>query len=423
MRPPLGETIVRRFRVGFLAVAILGAVCATPLRGAQWVEWRDGERVVFIGSTLIERDQTYGYLETLLTSIVPNRRFTIRNLGWSGDNVLGAARARFGPVSEGYEHLKTHIEALKPTLVLVGYGTNESFEGRAGLQSFVDGLNTLLDMIQRTGARVIVLTPPRQEDLGRPLPDPAKHNADLKLYVDAMIAIARKREYEYVDLFELLPTLGSAPSAKAPLTDDGLHLTAYGYWKAAQVIVKNLFGRLPVWSMEIDASSGSVTGPSAITHVQRLTDGIRFVCADRSLPLPAAPQDAPTGAAAREASRTLTLKGLKRGRYDLKIDGAVIEKFEASQERMELQLLRGPMFDQAEQLRQAINAKNLLYFHRWRPQNETYLFGFRKHEQGQNAREVPLFDPLVAKREEEIAVLREPLAHTFELIREGEVGK
>ena len=68
-----------------------------------------------------------------------------------------------------------------------------------------------------------------------------------------------------------------------------------------------------------------------------------------------------------------------------------------------------PDLEQAERLRQAIIAKNQLYFYRWRPQNETYLFGFRKHEQGNNAREIPLFDPLVAAKEEEIARLEVPV--------------
>ena len=56
----------------------------------------------------------------------------------------------------------------------------------------------------------------------------------------------------------------------------------------------------------------------------------------------------------------------------------------------------------AEDLRQAVVAKNRLYFHRWRPQNFTYLFGFRKHEQGQNAVEIPQFDPLIAAAEQTV---------------------
>jgi hypothetical protein len=78
-------------------------------------------------------------------------------------------------------------------------------------------------------------------------------------------------------------------------------------------------------------------------------------------------------------------------------------------------LEQGPESDQAEQLRRAIVRKDRLYFYRWRPQNDTYLFGFRKHEQGQNAREVPQFDPLVAREEADIKRLSVPAPHTYEL--------
>lgn len=54
-------------------------------------------------------------------------------------------------------------------------------------------------------------------------------------------------------------------------------------------------------------------------------------------------------------------------------------------------------------LRDLIEAKNDLYFHQYRPQNETYLRGFRKHEQGQNAKEIAEFDPLIAQAESRIA--------------------
>lgn len=64
-----------------------------------------------------------------------------------------------------------------------------------------------------------------------------------------------------------------------------------------------------------------------------------------------------------------------------------------------------------EGLRSLVAEKNRLFFNRWRPANETYLFGFRKHEQGQNAAEIPLFDPLIEAKEKEIAAYldkREP---------------
>ena len=66
-------------------------------------------------------------------------------------------------------------------------------------------------------------------------------------------------------------------------------------------------------------------------------------------------------------------------------------------------------------LLQTIAEKNALFFNRHRPQNETYLFLFRKHEQGNNAVEIPQFDPLIAEKEKEIAAMKKPVIHKFEL--------
>ena len=62
-----------------------------------------------------------------------------------------------------------------------------------------------------------------------------------------------------------------------------------------------------------------------------------------------------------------------------------------------------------ENLRKGIIEKNRLFFHRWRPANETYLYLFRKHEQGNNAKEIPQFDPIIEKREKEIEAIRSQL--------------
>jgi putative heme-binding domain-containing protein len=63
-----------------------------------------------------------------------------------------------------------------------------------------------------------------------------------------------------------------------------------------------------------------------------------------------------------------------------------------------------------EEMRKAIIRKDVLFFDRWRPQNQTYLFGFRKYEQGKNAAEIPEFDPLVKAEDDRIANLQELIA-------------
>src|SRR5262249_55056232 len=125
-------SVTRCFAILLVALVPLGA------RAADAFTLKDGDRVVLIGSTLIEREQRYGYWETALTQRYPG--VTFRNLGWSGDTVFGIAQASFGSVADGFKHLKEHVAAVKPTVLLIGYGTNESFEGEAGLPRFQDGL-------------------------------------------------------------------------------------------------------------------------------------------------------------------------------------------------------------------------------------------------------------------------------------------
>jgi hypothetical protein len=368
----------------------------------------DGDRVVLVGNTLIEREQRTGYWETLLTIRYPNRNIVFRNLGWSGDTVFGEAQARFGTAADGFRHCVEHVTALKPTVILMGYGSNESFAGEAGLPRFRQGTETLLDAFGPTKARIVMLSPLRHEDLGRPLPDPAEHDRNLRLYRDALREIAGKRKHSFVDLYDLL-------GDGSKLTDNGIHLTDYGYWRSAVALDRGL-GLPPVrWHIAIDAKSK----PTAVQGADLKPDPavpLRFAVTDTQLPAPPAPPEAPAAAVLPGMERTLRVTGLAAGKYALRIDGKEVAVAGPAEWAAGVRLQRGPEFEQVERLRAVIVEKNRLYFHRWRPQNETYLFGFRKKEQGQNAREIPEFDPLVAKLEADVAGLRVPRSHQYELI-------
>ena len=162
---------MKRSIVPLLGVAILLGL-GPASRPAPPFELVDGDRVVLIGGTLIERDQAYGYLETRLTRRYPDRSITFRNLGWSGDTVEGLSRARFGTPADGFKHLVEHVLALKPTVIIVGYGANESFEGPAGLPEVPPGArHGCSKAIEPTRARLVFLAP---EPPGRPRPPPAR---------------------------------------------------------------------------------------------------------------------------------------------------------------------------------------------------------------------------------------------------------
>jgi hypothetical protein len=77
----------------------LTAYAADPLYKAQ-----KGDNICVIGNTLAERMQHDGWLEAYLYARYPDAELTIRNLGYSGDEVDPAKRLRsknFGTPTSG----------------------------------------------------------------------------------------------------------------------------------------------------------------------------------------------------------------------------------------------------------------------------------------------------------------------------------
>jgi len=413
-------------RLKGLGLLALLAVASVRIHAEEPKPWpfKDGDRVVLVGDTLIERDQRYGYLETELTLANPDLNLTFRNLGWSGDTVRGLSRAGFDPPEAGFRELVKQVQAAKPTVLIVGYGMADSFDGEAGLSRFEEGMNAFLDAVSATKARLIFLSPIPHENLGPPLPDPAEHNRSLDLYAEAIRKIAGQRGGRYIELLDWFREEGR-PKA----TDDGINLNEGGYERLGLAVRFRLGqpGYSPS-SLEIDAGGKVVRADKQkVSGVKRTTNGLRFVAQSGALPppmLPAEPGAKPaSGWGLARGTPDLRFPGLAPGTYTLTIDGRAVVKATAADWEKGINFWPEPERDQVERLRRTINEKNLLFFYRWRPQNQTYLFGFRKHEQGNNAIEVPQFDPLVEAKEKEIAALRKPLPHVYELVKESEVSR
>jgi lysophospholipase L1-like esterase len=397
----------------YSAIALWLAAVALPMavgdelpRPQQPLELRDGERVALVGGTFIERLQNFGYLETYLTAAFPERHICFRNLGWSGDTVWGEARAVFGSPHDGFQRLIKDLSQTQPTLLYVAYGANEAEAGEAGIENFKTGLKRLLDELAKIQPRIVLVSPLRRENLGSPLPDQREYNRNLKLYTDAVAAEAQARNLPFVNLFDLVGSdSGEIVDGAQQFTDNGVHLNPYGQWKLAPIIASRLTGsEAPSKNViELDGAKALASGKVSITA--------------KRLPYAALPAHSPEAATAAASSVVLRVGGLAEGQYQVRIDGKEALAASAAQLAEGVALTSDPNIEQESKLRRAIAAKNELFFHRHRPQNETYLFLFRRGEQGNNAVEIPQFDPLIEEKEKEIAALRAPQSHEFEIIR------
>lgn len=264
---------------------------------------------MLLGNTVLEREQRYATFEPLLDLALGETKVSVRNLAWSGDTVFGHARSYFGPPEEGLQRLTAHLELLKPTVVILCYGSEMAFERLGGLPDFLTGYRSLLDLIRSKspGVRLIIASPPPLETLAPPLPDQTDANKSLSSLRDALRKFAAIQNVFFVDWFELMGGVPKPGKTSKPLTENGVHYTRAGYEKLSAKLVEGL----------------QLTPPQVTAA-------------------------------------------------------------------------------ELEPLRAAVLHKDELFFNRWRPQNETYLFGFRKHEQGQNAKEIPEFDPLIEEADAKI---------------------
>src|SRR5262249_5761991 len=81
-------------------------------------ELKDGDRVVLLGDTLIEREQAHGFVELTLTARFPDRNVLFRNLGWSADTPQGESRVGFDhdkPPEFWFQQLTNSIAQARPT--------------------------------------------------------------------------------------------------------------------------------------------------------------------------------------------------------------------------------------------------------------------------------------------------------------------
>ena len=363
-------------------------------------ELRDGDRVVLLGGTMIERAQKYGALEASLIAAFPDRNVSFRNLGWSGDTVFAESRGIFDPPAVGYQRMIKQIAELKPTLIFVAYGTNESFAGEAGLNRFTTQLKKLLNDLQKTKATLVLVSPHRHERMKPPLPDATKNNGNLQLYTKALHAIAQERKIRFVDLFNSM----IAAKSQRNLTYNGIHFAKVGYQRMGAAWADEL-GLIKSSSTTIIVGTEVKQNDSAsVSKVTGSDQSVSFDLTLRNLP-------------SNDDWPRVRVEGLKSGKYVIISGDQVVSRLTAKQLKEDgFSLGDGPDGKQLDDLRDKIIDKNLLYFHRWRPQNVTYLFGFRKHEQGNNAKEVAEFEPLVKKVEDVIAKLRKPTSHRFKII-------
>lgn len=258
----LGKPFSNCFLVLFISLVILSS-CSEEKKPLLAIT--PNETIVLLGNNLGARMLQYGYFETEMQLRFPSDSLKIRNMCDPGDTpgfrphssrntpwaFPGAEKFQTELAktsgSEGiFEYPDQWLSRLETDAIIAFFGYNESFEGKEGLENFKNELQAFVTHTKNqkyngeSNPQVVLVSPIAFEDLSDnfDLPNGKVKNANLKLYSEAIAAIALKNQIPFIDVF----TPSSTWYETDDLTIDGSQLNQDGYKRLSSFIANMLTG-------------------------------------------------------------------------------------------------------------------------------------------------------------------------------------
>jgi len=288
-------------------------------------------------------------VEATLAGTCGDKHVTFRNLGWSADTVFADSRGIFDKPDVGYLRMVEHIRAEEPTVAFICYGQNEALTAGMTPEQYSQQLNRLLDELAASGIACVLVSPHELLPPPRPIPSPARFNSKIKVYSDATASVAQSRGLLFVDLF----------------SDFANRMREIDYE------IHPFFKLPPELERQTDNPSDMAVSiyRSFSENVMHFTEH-GYVCAsaivrERLLEIPA----------------SLPVVVVDPKSHSVGSDAGHVRNVRWNPDDTKL-----VTFDLQQK----------------------YLFGFRKHEQGNNAADIAKFDPLILELEKQIHEPRQP---------------
>ncbi len=399
---------------------------------------------VFLGDSITEQKLFTTLIETYVLSRYPDWKITFRNAGWEGDT---AGMAKRNGIAVG---LPRDVLSLNPKAVVIDYGMNDAHAGKPGYTAYLKNTSQLIEELRKAGARVALLTSSPEEKYESDAPAGSGYNVMLKKYADGLKIVADNERVPLVDQFDpfvadieagrdagiLSKTAKSGDEGNVRLIPDGVHPNWGGHFIMASIILQGLHAPAMVSSVSVDASGHSITGTEGCT-VEWVDAGdgvVEFKRTDRALPWPVpgiSPEvqgqiDVALKIPGFDPATTLNqylvkVTGLSEPSYKLTIDGQLVGVFSSADLAKGINLgfyPHGPLYDQGQQLLQAVIAKNDAYFERWREvqlyQKPDWLKPVRGIDDARTA-ELERLDGVIADEEKAIQDFRKTPTRLFRL--------
>ena len=420
---------IQSFLFSVALVFAVGLYAADHKKPVTSITLNDGDTLVFLGDSITHQCLYTQYVEDYFYTRYPNRRIRFHNAGVSGDKATHALR-RFD----------RDVAALEPKYVTVLLGMNDGSYRRFEqdvFDAYERDMTTLMERLTKLGATTVAMGPSMYDSRVARTKPPRwlKDKEQEKLatrYYNAVLAFygtwlrdeAIHRGMGYVDMIAPLSGHTTQVRLEEPeftVIPDAVHPDANGQAIMAFALLEQMNSLRQVSGVTANRARGKwrVSGGKAgkISEVEGDEDGVAFTFLAPALPW-VLPPDAARGykltkAGHKMSNERLVVRGLKPGKYDLKIDGVAVGQYTHAQlgSKVELQSnVKTPQYQQALKVALLNKERNEKAVHPYRNQ-----FSRLK---GQQSREVDKKDPaafatFMEKFEAELARLKK-LSKEFE---------
>ena len=310
--------------------------------------FRKGDRVTFVGNSITDGGHYHSYIWLYYMTHFPRMRLWMANCGVGGDTA-----------KEMLARMDDDVLAKEPTVLTFTFGMNDtgyyeynSSDSAAFARRKLEEAGTHFALCEEKlrslkGIRTVMLgTSPYDQTSTFNNDIFARKNDNMQRVIALQKEAAARNGWEFLDLNAPMVRLNTRQQETDPaftlIGSDRIHPDNDGHAAMAYLFLEaqGMKGK-KVADMELDAAKGKATRSDncRISKVRRTRDGLRFDCLAASLPFPldTVPHGWGFTRGAAEVTKVipsfiddlsdehLTVKGLRAIRYELSIDGIVID--------------------------------------------------------------------------------------------------
>jgi lysophospholipase L1-like esterase len=322
---------------------------AAPPGSAQ--PFQSGDTVCWVGDSITHGGSYHAIVELFYATRFPDRTIHYYNEGIGGDRASGI-------VSDENYRLNADILSHKATVATIMLGMNDINRGdytdqpapEAGqkhqhfLDLYEESMRKLMDSLTKAGARLILIQPSIYDDTTT-LPAARANSPGSNAALEKCSLKIQQWANEYhagtVNFYGEMNEVNQREQKKDPnytlVGADRIHPGPVGHFVMAYTFLKAQNMPREVSALEINAKKekpGTLVN-SDVRNIRKLSSGLEFDATEKALPLVVSEAARPALALVPfmdELNREmLTVTGLSKGQYVLKIDEADVGEFSAAQ--------------------------------------------------------------------------------------------